>query len=441
MKKLAIIAGILICSLAALLAVLIFKGNTGGAGVMDVLKGEAGKAAQQSEVEREAHYDGELLCTKGFETITYTDRDFQVEFANPFYEEAPGTQVNVVFYDEKHGFLMRCIGQGTNSEFFECYRTDDGSGTWNRCAQDLWFEVDAENIVEMISQKGLVYMKTSPDLILGGNVTEITFSPDGGDNWYNYIDENIDEMHLQIRGMIEELTLEERISRILVPAIEDLADEDEPDMTIADMVEEEMPGGVLWCDAAEMGTWSFENQMRQAQNFMLDEEAVPLVIVASYAARSGTESEEETELVSDEDAEEAADGKEEEEETEETEAEPVSDTYYATFESAPSASIEEWESGLTVYTDGTPDEGFGIFGAAEGEGSVLKAALAQTPEDAVNAIKQGVQVLIVPDGFEETRDAIFDAVEQKTLTETQINQALYQVLYAKLTYLQNSEEE
>lgn len=431
MKKLAIAAGVLICALAAILALLIIKGNTGGEGVFDVLKKTGGQSAQQSSVEAEAHYAGELLCTRGFETITYTDRDFKVEFANPFYEEAPDARVNVVFYDEKHGFMMRSIGEGTNSEFFECYRTNDGSDSWTRCAQDLWFEVDADNIVEMISQNGLVYMKTSPDLILGGNVTEISFSSDGGDSWNNYIDENIDETLLSIRRRIEDLTLEERISQIMVPAIEELADEDEPDMTIADMVEEAMPGGVLWCDASEMGTWSFESQMQQAQNFMLDEQGLPLIIVSSYAHRPGTAPEE----IPDDDEEDA-----EVDETEETVQESLSDTYYVSLDSSPSSEIEGWLSGITVYKDDRPDEGFGLFGPDEKGETALRAALAESPEAAVNAIKEGTQLLIVPEGFEDVRDAVFDAVENKSLTETQINRALYHVLYTKMRFLQDSEE-
>ena len=431
MKKLIIAVGVLICILAAALAALVVRGNAGGTGFLEVIKngGKVSQAAMNEEIVN-AHYDGELLCTQGFETITYTDRDFKVEFANPFYAEGEGTRVNVVFYDENHGFLMRSIGQGTNSEFFECYRTADGSASWDRCAQDLWFEVDAENIVEMTGPKGLVYIKTSPDLILGGDVTEITFSADGGDSWSSYIDENVDETHLKIRGMIEELSLEERISMLLVPAIEELADEDEPEMTIADMVEEAMPGGVLWCDASEMGTWSFENQMRQAQSFMMDETGLPLFLVSTYERRPG--SVEET-------AADAETVSEADEEGGEAVEEPEPAAYYAVLEEAPSASIEDWTSGLKIYTDGRETEGFGLFSEEDAEGAAVKAVVAEDPESAVNALKQGAQLLILPEGYEDVRDAVFDAVEAKNLTEIQINRALYQVLYAKLAYLQEEE--
>lgn len=430
MKKLAIFAGTVLCVLIIALIFLITKGNTGVSNFMSALPGFGNPSAGAGSAETgEAHYDGELLCTEGFETISYTDRDFKVEFANPFYGEEPGCKVNVVFFDENHGFMMRSIGEGTNSEFFECYRTADAAATWTRCAQDLWFEIDAENIVEMISPDGLVYMKTSPDLILGGNVTEIAFSADGGDSWNNYIDERIDPLHLQIRGIIEELTLEERISQLMVPAIEELADEDDPEMTAADMVEEAMPGGVLWCDAAGMSTGSFENQMRMVQDFMEDEKNMPLLIAASYASRPGTESEEETET-----------------ETGlpdniiDTQApEPEEIVYYTTFDRMPAADIENWGSGITVYKNDASAVGFGLFDVSE-DGTSLSAAVVMTPEEAVENLRQGADILIVPADFEKVRSGVFEAVSAGQLTELQINQALYRVLYAKLADGSQAEE-
>ena len=421
MKKLAIAAGTIVCILVIALVFLVTKGNTGEEGILNAFTGFKGQPAAGGAAETgQAHYDGELLCTEGFETISYTDRDFNVEFANPFYAEDPACKVNVVFYDENHGFMMRSIGEGTNSEFFECYRTADGTATWTRCAQDLWFEIDAENIVEMISPDGLVYMKTSPDLILGGKVTEISFSADGGDSWSNYIDEGIDDLHLKIRGIIEELTLEERISQLLIPAIEELADEDEPDMTTADMVEEAMPGGVLWCDAAAMSSWSFENQMQLAQDAMQEEMELPLLIVASYEKRPGTETGEEAET-------------ELPENIIDTEAPAPSETvYYATFDTAPGVDIENWGSGITVYDGDASAVGFGIFDISEEETDSLQAAVAATPEEAVNNLRQGADVLIVPSDFEDVRSAVFEAVSSGQLTELQINQALYRVLHAKL---------
>ncbi len=430
MKKLAVAAGVVVCVLAIALVFLVTKGNTGEGNFLNALSGLKDQPAGGGADSREAHYDGELLCTEGFETISYTDRDFKVEFANPFYGEEPGCKVNVVFYDENHGFMMRSIGEGTNSEFFECYRTADGTATWTRCAQDLWFEIDAENIVEMISPDGLVYMKTSPDLILGGNVTEIAFSADGGDSWNNYIDERIDPLHLQIRGIIEEMTLEERISQLMVPAIEDLADEDDPEMTIADMVEEAMPGGVLWCDVSEMSTWSFENQMRLAQEFMQDEMEMPLLIAASYASRPGTDTEDESEA-----------------ETElpdniiDTQSpEPEESVYYATFDMAPAADIENWGSGITVNKNDAAAVGFGLFDVSEENGTSLLAAVVTTPEEAVDNLRQGADILIVSADFENVRSGVFEAASAGQLTELQINQALYRVLYAKLADTEQAEE-
>jgi hypothetical protein len=139
----------------------------------------------------------------------------------------------------------------------------------------------------------------------------------------------------------------------MVPAIEDLADEDDPEMTIADMVEEAMPGGVLWCDVSEMSTWSFENQMRLAQEFMQDEMEMPLLIAASYASRPGTDTEDESEA-----------------ETElpdniiDTQSpEPEESVYYATFDMAPAADIENWGSGITVNKNDAAAVGFGLFAA------------------------------------------------------------------------------
>ena len=191
-----------------------------------------------------------------------------------------------------------------------------------------------------------------------------------------------------------------------------------------------MPGGVLWCDVSEMSTWSFENQMRLAQEFMQDEMEMPLLIAASYASRPGTDTEDESEA-----------------ETElpdniiDTQSpEPEESVYYATFDMAPAADLENWGSGITVNKNDAAAVGFGLFDVSEENGTSLLAAVVTTSEEAVDNLRQGADILIVPADFENVRSGVFEAASAGQLTELQINQALYRVLYAKLADTEQAEE-
>ena len=85
------------------------------------------------------YVDQLLRLNVQMETITYECNEVSRTFKNPFYEEGSENYVSVVFYDAEHGLLLKSIGKGTDSEFFEVYKTEDGCKTWNKTTEDITF--------------------------------------------------------------------------------------------------------------------------------------------------------------------------------------------------------------------------------------------------------------------------------------------------------------
>lgn len=119
---------------------------------------------------------------KQMKTITYEGRDFKVKFINPFYEEGSDSYISVIFYDKAHGYLLKSLGEGTDSAFYEAYKTEDGCETWNKCTADVWFDLNGSNHLEMISENEIVYVCSVVNENLGTNETTISYSADGGDS-------------------------------------------------------------------------------------------------------------------------------------------------------------------------------------------------------------------------------------------------------------------
>lgn len=133
MKKLVAVTTTILIILIAVLGLMVVKGSTGTdssspktalSDLKESLSGNSDTSEEQtSEEVADQEYDGELLkLNKQMETITYEGRDFRVKFANPFYEEGSDNYVSVIFYDENHGYLLKSLGEGTDSAFLRLIR-------------------------------------------------------------------------------------------------------------------------------------------------------------------------------------------------------------------------------------------------------------------------------------------------------------------------------
>ena len=163
MKKLVAVTTTILIILIAVLSVFMIKGHgsdssTAKSTLSDQKESlsdkEDTKAAEASkDSDADWVYDGELLhMNKQMKTITYEGRDFKVKFTNPFYEEGSDNYISVIFYDKAHGYLLKSLGEGTDSAFYEAYKTEDGCETWNKCTADVWFDLNGSNHLEMISE-------------------------------------------------------------------------------------------------------------------------------------------------------------------------------------------------------------------------------------------------------------------------------------------------
>ena len=227
MKKLVAVTTVILVILLAILGVIIVKENVIGDGekrsaLTGSQDGNSGENIGEDQ-DTEWVYDGSLLkMNKQAEVITYEGRDFEVQFVNPFYEEGSGNYINVIFYDEQHGYLLRSLGAGTDSEFFECYKTEDGCQSWKKCKVDVWFDLDGENHLEMISETELVYIHTTANEALGISETSISYSMDGGDSWYAFAGNTGSEDSEKIFAAIEEMSLEEKVAQLFMVSPENL---------------------------------------------------------------------------------------------------------------------------------------------------------------------------------------------------------------------------
>lgn len=227
MKKLVAVTTVILVILLAILGAIIVKENVIGDGGKRSasVSSHAGNSEGSVDEDPDAEwvYDGSLLkMQKQAEVITYEGRDFEVQFVNPFYEEGSDNYINVIFYDENHGYLLRSLGTGTDSEFFEAYKTEDGCQSWHKCSVDVWFDLDGQNHLEMISEKELIYIHTSVNEALGINKTSISYSMDGGDSWYAFEGNTGSEDSDRILSAIEAMSLEEKVAQLFMVSPENL---------------------------------------------------------------------------------------------------------------------------------------------------------------------------------------------------------------------------
>ena len=129
MKKLVAVTTTILIILIAVLSVFMIKGHgsdssTAKSTLSDQKESlsdkDDTKAAEASkDSDADWVYDGELLhMNKQMKTITYEGRDFKVKFTNPFYEEGSDNYISVIFYDKAHGYLLKSLGEGTDSAFY-----------------------------------------------------------------------------------------------------------------------------------------------------------------------------------------------------------------------------------------------------------------------------------------------------------------------------------
>ncbi len=228
MKKLVVVTTAILIALLAVLGVIVVRErlgtDSGEKTALSDLKESLNLGKDETEAEDETqageqdyYYEGDLLkFNVQQEVITYEGRDFEVKFANPFYDAASPYCVEVIFYDETHGYLLKSLGAGTDSEFFEAYRTEDGCESWTKCAGDIWFDLDGENHLSMISENELVYVHTVTNPTIGIKQTEISYSPDFGNTWYEYEGGMQDEGSEEILAALSEMTLEEKVAQMFI---------------------------------------------------------------------------------------------------------------------------------------------------------------------------------------------------------------------------------
>ncbi|MBD8966282.1 MAG: hypothetical protein EGR84_07190 [Coprococcus catus] len=232
MKKLVAVTTTILIILIAVLSVFMIKGHgsdssTAKSTLSDQKESlsdkEDTKAAEASkDSDADWVYDGELLhMNKQMKTITYEGRDFKVKFTNPFYEEGSDNYISVIFYDKAHGYLLKSLGEGTDSAFYEAYKTEDGCETWNKCTADVWFDLNGSNHLEMISENEIVYVCSVVNENLGTNETTISYSADGGDSWQAFKNNSGGDSEA-IKAIIDKMTLEQKVAQLFVVSPETL---------------------------------------------------------------------------------------------------------------------------------------------------------------------------------------------------------------------------
>lgn len=296
MKKLVAVTTTILIILIAVLGLMMVKGriNAGSTGktVLSDLKEtlssqtENGKTteatAQKSDADWE--YDGELLrMNKQMQTITYEGRDFKVKFTNPFYEEDSENNISVIFYDETHGYLLKSLGEGTDSVFYEAYKTEDGCQTWNKCAADVWFNLNGENHLEMLSANELVYVCSVVNENLGTNETTISYSADCGDSWQAFKSNSGGDSE-QIQAIIDKMSLEQKVAQLFVVSPEALTGVENVqyagDMTYQ-ALQDYPVGGIVFAKDNIDSSSQFETMTEKMQRYSEEISNLPLFLAVA----------------------------------------------------------------------------------------------------------------------------------------------------------------
>ena len=294
MKKLVAVTTTILIILIAVLSVFMIKGHgsdssTAKSTLSDQKESlsdkEDTKAAEASkDSDADWVYDGELLrMNKQMKTITYEGRDFKVKFTNPFYEEGSDSYISVIFYDKAHGYLLKSLGEGTDSAFYEAYKTEDGCETWNKCTADVWFDLNGSNHLEMISENEIVYVCSVVNENLGTNETTISYSADGGDSWQAFKSNSGGDSEA-IKAIIDKMTLEQKVAQLFVVSPETLTGVDSVqyagDMTYQ-ALQDYPVGGIVFAKDNIDSSSQFGTMTDNLQSYSEDISGLPLFLAAA----------------------------------------------------------------------------------------------------------------------------------------------------------------
>lgn len=294
MKKLVAVTTTILIILIAVLGVFMIKGHgsdssTAKSTLSDLKESlsdkEDTKAAEASkDSDADWVYDGELLrMNKQMKTITYEGRDFKVKFTNPFYEEGSDSYISVIFYDKAHGYLLKSLREGTDSAFYEAYKTEDGCETWNKCTADVWFDLNGSNHLEMISENEIVYVCSVVNENLGTNETTISYSADGGDSWQAFKSNSGGDSEA-IKAIIDKMTLEQKVAQLFVVSPETLTGVDSVqyagDMTYQ-ALQDYPVGGIVFAKDNIDSSSQFGTMTDNLQSYSEDISGLPLFLAAA----------------------------------------------------------------------------------------------------------------------------------------------------------------
>lgn len=301
MKKLVAVTTTILIILIAVLSVFMIKGHgsdssTAKSTLSDLKESlsdkEDTKAAEASkDSDADWVYDGELLrMNKQMKTITYEGRDFKVKFTNPFYEEGSDNYISVIFYDKAHGYLLKSLGEGTDSAFYEAYKTEDGCETWNKCTADVWFDLNGSNHLEMISENEIVYVCSVVNENLGTNETTISYSADGGDSWQAFKNNSGGDSEA-IKAIIDKMTLEQKVAQLFVVSPETLTGVDSVqyagDMTYQ-ALQDYPVGGIVFAKDNIDSSSQFGTMTDNLQSYSEDISGLPLFLAAAEEGGSAS---------------------------------------------------------------------------------------------------------------------------------------------------------
>ena len=301
MKKLVAVTTTILIILIAVLGVFMIKGHgsdssTAKSTLSDLKESlsdkEDTKAAEASkDSDADWVYDGELLrMNKQMKTITYEGRDFKVKFTNPFYEEGSDSYISVIFYDKAHGYLLKSLGEGTDSAFYEAYKTEDGCETWNKCTADVWFDLNGSNHLEMISENEIVYVCSVVNENLGTNETTISYSADGGDSWQAFKSNSGGDSEA-IKAIIDKMTLEQKVAQLFVVSPETLTGVDSVqyagNMTYQ-ALQDYPVGGIVFAKDNIDSSSQFGTMTDNLQSYSEDISGLPLFLAAAEEGGSAS---------------------------------------------------------------------------------------------------------------------------------------------------------
>ena len=301
MKKLVAVTTTILIILIAVLGVFMIKGHGSDSStakstlsdrkesLSDKEDTKAAEASKDSDVDWV--YDGELLrMNKQMKTITYEGRDFKVKFTNPFYEEGSDNYISVIFYDKVHGYLLKSLGEGTDSTFYEAYKTEDGCETWNKCTADVWFDLNGSNHLEMISENEIVYVCSVVNENLGTNETTISYSADGGDSWQAFKGNSGGDSEA-IKAIIDKMTLEQKVAQLFVVSPETLTGVDSVqyagDMTYQ-ALQDYPVGGIVFAKDNIDSSSQFGTMTDNLQSYSEEISGLPLFLAAAEEGGSAS---------------------------------------------------------------------------------------------------------------------------------------------------------